>query len=43
MTTGFTELLYADAELSIPEAARWHLEHVIAVANGLLYLITGSY
>ncbi|MFR9753991.1 hypothetical protein ACL02S_23530 [Nocardia sp. 004] len=42
VTTGFTELIYADSALSTAQAARFHLEHVITVANGLLYLITGD-
>ncbi|WP_063043931.1 hypothetical protein [Nocardia pseudovaccinii] len=42
VTTGFTELTYIDPALSTAAAARWHLEHVITVANSLLHQITGQ-
>ncbi|WP_216912963.1 hypothetical protein [Nocardia noduli] len=41
LTTGFTELLFPDADISTAEAARFHLEHIIEVANGILHLLTG--
>ncbi|WP_280311161.1 hypothetical protein [Nocardia abscessus] len=40
VTTGFTELLFLDAGVSRAEAARFHLEHIIEVANGVLHLLT---
>ncbi|WP_216907635.1 hypothetical protein [Nocardia noduli] len=41
LTTGFTELLFPEDEVSSAEAARFHLEHIVEVANGVLSLITG--
>ncbi|MGS2807772.1 MULTISPECIES: hypothetical protein [Nocardia] len=41
LTTGFTELLFPDTDTSTAQAARFHLEHIIEVANGVLHLITG--
>ncbi|MEU2042740.1 hypothetical protein [Nocardia niwae] len=41
LTTGFTELLFPDTRLSTAAAARFHLEHILEVANGVLHLITG--
>ncbi|WP_216916802.1 hypothetical protein [Nocardia noduli] len=41
VTTGFTELLFPDTEVSTGTGARFHLEHIIGVANSVLCLVTG--
>ncbi|MGY1947642.1 hypothetical protein [Nocardia asiatica] len=41
MTTGFTEILFPDSGFSTAAAIRFHLEHIVEIANGLLHLFTG--
>lgn len=41
LSTGFTEICYADSGLSTSDAARHYLDHIAEVANGLLYQIVG--
>ncbi|WP_043736925.1 hypothetical protein [Nocardia asiatica] len=41
VTTGITEILFPDSGLSTAAAIRFHLEHIVEIANGLLHLITG--
>ncbi|WP_156371424.1 MULTISPECIES: hypothetical protein [Nocardia] len=41
LTTGFTQMLFPDSGTSTAEAARFHLEHILEVANGVLSLLTG--